>query len=409
MTSTKLLGYLVALCIFAIFLVASVSAFGQIIGLEVSEVDAFTHQPIAVSAGDTVPVRVFFKADETVEDVRVKAWISGDKEFAAVTKEFAVIEGRTYSWLLSLQLPKTLDEEDLQEDLSLFVTVESRDLGQADSFGTDLTLQRESNAIEILDVSIANEVTAGEVLNLDVVVKNRGRQQAEDTFVVARIPALKLEDRAYFGDLTPKDQGGNDEPEEQDSRERRLSLRIPANAPAGVYLVEIEASNDDASTTVTKKVAIGGTEEETMIVSPVHSKSFNVGESAEYTMVLVNSGNRLSVFELVIEAPGDLNIDVSEPVIAVPAGTSKTVKLDVSADKIGSYNFAVNVHSGSELISREEFSAKVEGREGITTAASPTVLLTVILAIIFVVLLIVLIVLLTRKPARTEEVGESYY
>ncbi|MDO8509144.1 MAG: hypothetical protein Q7S27_05675 [Nanoarchaeota archaeon] len=337
----------------------------------------------------------------------MEARIAGEPDLRAVSKELSVVEGRLYRWLLTIKMPESLDEEDLQEDIDLFVTVESRKEGQASSFGVDLTLQRESNKIEILDVDMDNEINAGDVLSLDVVIKNRGRQTSEDTFVVARIPALKVEDRAYFGDLTPMDQ---DDPDKEDSNERRLSLRIPSNAPAGVYVVEIEASNDDSVDTITKKVVVTGAQMKTQVVAPVHTRSFEAGDTGQYTLVLVNSGNQVGVFELVVESPAGVTVEVSDPVVAVPAGSSKTVTLDVKAEEAGTYNFAVNVHSGGELVTREEFTAKVEGTNGGSiTRTSPTVLLTVVLAVIFVVLLIVLIVLLTRRPEKSEEFGESYY
>lgn len=413
MTSTKILVSCIALIAFVVLSIANVSAsFGTIKGLEVAEVDVSTTQPIAIFAGDTIPVRVFFKATENAEDVRVKAWITGEREFAVVTERFDVIAGNTYSRLLAVNVPSTLDEENLDEKLELVVVVENKNDGEADEFNVDLTLQRESYVVEVLDVDMVSEVSAGDVLAVDVVLKNRGRQFAEDTFVVVRIPALQIEDRAYFGDLSPKDEPiVNDRQlrNKDDSSERRLFLRIPSSVPAGVYVVEVEAYNDDSITTVTKKVAISGTEETIMVVAPVNSKSFDVGQSAEYSMVLVNSGTRMALFELVVESPASLNVQLDEPIAVIPAGSSKTVKFTVSSDKIGTQNFAVNVHSGTELVKRESFTANVQGSETIGVTGSPTVLLTVVLAVIFIVLLIVLIVLLTRKPEKTEEFGESYY
>ena len=46
---------------------------------------------------------------------------------------------------------------------------------------------------------------------------------------------------------------------------------------------------------------------------------------------------------------------------------------------------------------------------GSSVTANGVLILTVVLVIIFVVLLIVLIVLLTRRPAETEEFGETSY
>jgi hypothetical protein len=397
----------VALLALFIFTVANVSAtFGDISGIEVSEVDVFTNRPVAVFAGDTIPVRIFFDATNSAEDVRVKAWISGGREFAVVTERFDVIIDNTYSRLLTVKVPSTLDEEDLDEPIELVVVVENK-AGEADSFIVDLTLQRESYVVEILDVDMVSEVRAGDIVALDIVLKNRGRQSAEDTFVRVKIPALGIEDRAYFGDLSSRDQF---DPDKEDSGERRLFLRVPSDVPAGVYVVEIEAFNDDSVTTISRKLAVSGAEDTSMVIAPVHSKSFDAGNQAEYSVVLVNSGSRLSIYELVVESPAELTVDVSDPIVVVPTGSSKTVKFVVSSDKIGTHNFAVNIHSGAELVKRETFTANVQGSDVTTkVAGNPTVLLTVVLAVIFVVLLIVLIVLLTRKPERTEEYGESYY
>ncbi|MEK6847195.1 MAG: hypothetical protein AABY16_03450, partial [Nanoarchaeota archaeon] len=73
----------------------------------------------------------------------------------------------------------------------------------------------------------------------------------------------------------------------------------------------------------------------------------------------------------------------------------------------GEYDFTVNVHDANNaLVGSQSFTANAEGR---AVAGNAAVVLTIILAIVFVVLLVVLIVLLTRKPAKAEEIGESYY
>lgn len=413
MASTKFLGCLVAALAVVLLSIVSVSAnFGDISSVKVSDVEAlpFGSVDIAAFAGQTIPVRVIFDATLDAEDARVKAWISGERELAAITERFDVIAGRTYSRVLSVQVPRNLDE--LDESLELNVVVENRDIGVADEESISLTLQRESYVIEILDAEMPDNVNAGDLVPVDIVLKNRGRKFADDTFVRVRIPQLNIEDRAFFGDLSPVDQPivefGNfvEKLDKEDAAERRLFLRIPSTVPAGTYIVEVEAFNEDSSSMVSKRIVISGAESRSEVVAPVHSKSFDAGSNAEYDLVLVNSGNQLRVYELVIESPADLDIDLSESVLAVPAGESRTVKIGVSAEEAGAHNFAVNIHSGTQLVKREEFTANVQ--EGTVTAASPTVLLTVILAVIFIVLLIVLIVLLTRRPSK-EEVGESYY
>ena len=151
-----------------------------------------------------------------------------------------------------------------------------------------------------------------------------------------------------------------------------------------------------------------GAEEDSMVVSSTGSKTFAVGEKGSYSLILVNSGNNVRLYQLVFETPSGLTVDADEAVVAVPAGSSRTVKVLASSNEAGKYNFAVNVHSNGQLVKKEAYTATIEGSK-IASAGNATVLLTVVLGIVFVVLLVVLIVLLTRKPARSEELGESYY
>ena len=411
-TSGKLLAGFVAVFALALLLVANVSAatssFGSIDRVEINGVDA-SSGTLAQFAGQRVSVLIVFDATgatDYAEDVRVKAWISGERENLFTSdEEFAVIGG-IYSFWVFVDMPSDLDET--EEARTLEVVVESKLKGELDEKSVDLTVQRKSHLLDVLDVDFSPEVKAGDTLTLDVVTKNIGRQDAEDTFVSARIPALGLDDRAYFGDLTFEDRGN---PDKDDTVERRLFLRIPAGTPAGVYDVEVQAFNDDSITTLNRKVVVRAQSTDTVIVSGTASKTFAVGQEADYSITLVNAGDRVQVYELIPETSSGLTVNVEEPIVAIPAGSSRTVKVTAQADKAGDYNFAVNVNSDSALIKRQSFAAKVEGTNAFSggNAGNTTVLLTVVLAIIFVVLLVVLIVLLTRKPQKSEEFGESYY
>jgi len=134
------------------------------------------------------------------------------------------------------------------------------------------------------------------------------------------------------------------------------------------------------------------------------SKTVAIGENAEYTLLLVNPTNSLVVYKVIAESSGDVSSSVDGAVVAVPAGSSKTVTVTAKAKSEGEYNFDVNVFSNDKLVEKVTLSLKAEG-----SAVNPIVVLTVVLAIIFLVLLVVLIVLIGRKPQKTEEFGESYY
>lgn len=375
------------------------------------EVVGTSNTPVAEISGDTIPVRIQFTADNfpsdmnVAEDVRVKAWISGSRENAAVTARFDVLEDRTYTKLLSVSLPSDLDDDELDEELMLNIVIESKNDGDLADVNVDLTVSRESYRLDVLDVDMSNNVRAGETLAVDVVLKNIGRQFADDAFVRVTVPELGIEDRAYFGDLSSTDQS---DPDKENTNERRLFLRIPENAAAGLYTVQVDAFNEDSITTLTQRVLVEGATADTRVISSVDSKTFSAGETASYSVTIVNAGNSIQVYEVVVDTTSSgLSVTADQPVVAVPAGSSRTVNLMANADDDGKYTFAVNVHSGSELVAREVYSANVEGTS--IDAGNTTVLVTVILAIVFVVLLVVLIVLLTRKPERQEELGESYY
>lgn len=405
---SKQLVYLVAALTMAVFMIASVSAvdFGDITSVKVNGIEASSGSVnVGAIAAETLPVEVTFLSNSAANissDVRVKAWISGAKDYSVSSKRFVVRSDTSYHWLMSVQVPYDLDPT---EDLKLVVRVEDQD-GTADEKTISLAGQRESYLVEILDVNMDSKVSAGSNLALDVVLKNRGFEEAEDTFVRATIPALGIETKAYFSDLSSVDQS---DPDKNDAAERRIYLKVPANTPAGVYNVEISAYNADSATTMTKKVAVVGAEMDSTVVSPVHSQTVAPGETAQYSLTLVNSGNNIAVYEMVVDASSGLSVDVSDAIVAVPAGTSKTVKVDATAAKAGTYTFAVNVHSSDgQLVKTESYTLKAEGSSSVKIGGNATVLLTVVLAIIFVVLLVVLIVLLTRKPKK-EEFGESYY
>ncbi len=409
MTQRNLLVFLVTAFALIALTAVSVSAFGDIAYVEVDGVPTTGGSSLHFSedSGSKVPVLVVFRADAPAEDVRVKAWISGEKENAAVSERFDVYADTVYTRTVYVDLPADLDDN-LNEERFLEIVVESRNEGVADELTISFNVQRESYTVEILSVNMNPNVQAGDPLAVDVVIKNRGSHFAEDTFVKLSIPELGLETRTYFGDLSPRDQ---DNPDKEDAVERRIFLRIPSNVPAGLYAVELEASNSDSFATATKRVLISATGDEATVVSAVGSKTFSVGETAEYKLTVVNRGNTVGVYEVVLDSSSSkLNLDVSEAIVVVPAGSSRTVSIFASSEEEGEYSFTANVHSESgELLGENTFRANVESNGKTSGTANATVLLTVILAIVFIVLLVVLIVLLTRKPETKEEFGESYY
>ena len=177
-------------------------------------------------------------------------------------------------------------------------------------------------------------------------------------------------------------------------------MKIPSNAPKGVYDLEIEVYNDDSSTTVKRLISID--ESASMVLASDKAKNLNAGESVIYEMIIVNSADNVKVFNIATLS-GDV-LEVSAPsVVTVGPDSSETVSIVVTASddaEIGTYTFSVDVE-GKQVV----FGTNVVG----SSVSTSTVALTVILVIIFLVLLAVLVVLLTRKEKPMEEVETSYY
>ena len=353
---------------------------------------------ISLSAvvGDVVPVRVLFTAVTNASDVVLEVSMNGFRSDVSVeTGEFDVIAGKSYTKLLSLKLPD--DIKDLTRDYALYVELSSPTDKTEKSY--TITLQRESNFLDILSVDYSSKVFAGSVFPISIVVENNGYNNAEDIYVIVSIPELGVSTRGFIGDLDSIENYNNDNHEE-DSVEEMVYLKIPDNALNGIYDLVVEVYNDDSSTIVEKLISIDGSA--STILAADKAKDLNAGESVIYEMIIVNSADDVKVFN--IETLSGAVLDVSAPsVVTVGPDSSKTISIVVTAAnnaEIGTYTFSVDVE-GKQVV----FGANVVG----SSVSASTVALTVILVIIFLVLLAVLVVLLTRKEKPMEEVETSYY
>jgi len=377
-----------------LFLVSTVSAVsmgttGEIV--KVGDVEVYPGTTsVSVDAGDTITVKVQFTADngsaswETASDVRVKVTLEGEKnDVVAVTPNFNVIDGKTYTKSLTLKVPSDFQNDNLNENLDMDVKIWNSDEVDTEISGIVLELQRPSYDVAIKSIMTSATVEAGQLLPIDVVLKNVGFNDLEDMYVTASIPDLKLSKQVFFGDLVNV---ANEDDEDEDNKNTvsgRLYLEIPYNVQSGTYTLEVTAENEETSSTMTKDFVI------TNGFPDIAMKSGN-------DLVLLNPTNQLKVYTVKYE-------DVETNVV-VPAASSKTVTIQVPTS--GEYSFDVAVLSGDQLLDSVNYSGTGSSAPSIT---SPVMILTIILAVVFLVLLVVLIVLITKKPQKTEEFGESYY
>lgn len=406
METKKLLVSFLAI-VSVLFLIVTVSAADVASSVDV-EVDGIDwDQNPAIIIGDTISVRVEFESDVNASDITVEVELEGDRKDAqAETRLFDVEDGNRYVKTLKLDVPF-----DLKDTLSGFVTLNVEISGSG--FKTidfrDLRLQREPFSADIKAVGVPQTISAGETFPVDIVLKNLGYSDLDDVFVTVRISSLDMERTAFFGDIVALECDDDDtgvqnygvdierkcNEDDEDTVNGRIFLQVPYDVRSGVYALEIEVENDDTISS--------------MVVQVVIQNAFSAGNFivSGNQLLIVNPTNEVVVYRLVPESTSTTSISVSENLVAVPAGSSKTVTVDATSSIAGTQTYSVNIFSADgTLVDTVSFSAIADGRNATT---SPIVVLTIILAIIFIVLLVVLLVLIGKKPEKSEEFGESYY
>ena len=402
MKSKNLFGlFLTIACV--LFLTAGVSAattnLVTIDSVKISGVYDTGNEDISISAGEMLSIEIIFTADEDASDVRLEAELEGTKLDVDVEVFVGDIEdGKRYREVLTLKVPYELKDE-VSDNVALNLKVWNGDYRTVYP-EIVLRVQRTPYEAGIMSITMDQSVDAGSIFPVDIVLKNIGYNYLDDVYVTVTIPALGVEKSTYVGDLDAIEV----EDEDDDTLRARVYMKVPYDAPAGVYAIEVVVSNDDFTGSKTQQILIENDFANNLIVSD-YSKSFNVGEKAEYSLLIVNPTNKLKVYRVVTESSGSLSTSASETLIAVPAGLSRTVSIFAQSNVRGDYTFDVSVFSGEELVSSVTLDANVESG----SAANAIVALTIILTIVFIVLLIVLIVLLRKKPEKTEDFGESYY
>lgn len=403
---------LVSFCAFAIaiFLVATVSAsnIANNVAVNVDDINVYNNNvytnAASVIAGDSVTIEVFFTADMDNTDVRVKATLEGDKvDVSSLSKTFDVEDGKTYKKTLTLKVPFELKDQ-LSDNANLNIKISS---GSDKTEAEDIVLrvQRPSYNPVVKSVTTSQTIDAGETFPVDIVLKNLGYNELDDVYITVSIPELGVQKTAYFGDIVELEDFCNPNDDDcDDTVSGRIFLELPYSVKAGAYTLDVTVENDDVIGTVEKQINVKNDISQNVIVA-TSSQSATVGQSAEYTLLLVNPTNSLKVYNVVPTSTSTVSTSADQSVVAVPAGSSKTVTITANANTAGEYNFDVSVLSGDKIVDTVTLNLSAEGSK----TASPIVVLTVVLAIIFLVLLVVLIVLIGKKPKKSEEFGESYY
>lgn len=335
---------------------------------------------ISVVAGDQIPVTVVFMALENASDVKMKVTLESKTDSTQEVIVGDVEAGKRYTKNLNLRVPYDL-KDDVSNDLNLALTIWNGDF-KTEYPAIVLRVQRPSYTADVLSIETSQTVTAGESMPVDVVLRNVGYNDLSNLYVTAKITALGVQRTSYFGDLVAVESNDEDN-KETDTVRGRIFLELPYGAAPGIYNLEVEVKNSDMTMSKVKQIAIA-------------NDFAQVAIKSGSDLILVNPTNKIKVYTVNPDSPAM----ASQTTVVVPAGSSKTVRIDPN----GAQSFKVNVLSGTTLVGTVDFAAT----DKTNAQTSPAMILIVVLTIVFVVLLAVLVVLMTRKPAK-EEFGESYY
>ena len=376
-----------------LLLVSTVSAAAMADGVTVKVNGINVDENVSVIAGELITVQVKFIADLggeldedgnplSASDVRIKVELEGEKsDVEGTTKSFDVIDGQTYKETMVLRVPYDL-QDDLSEDLVLNLKIWNGDLEAYTNVGFPITLkvQRPSYSVDFKSINTDKPIVAGETFPVDVVVKNTGYNKLDDVYVTVSIPELDIEKTVYAGDLFQFDGEDDDE----NTASVRVMIKVPYDAAEGVYNLEVEARNDDMTMNSVKEIFVKN----------------------DFSSIIIVNGNDLlllnptgSLMALNLEVDGDATL--SENVVVIPAGSSRTVTVSAT----GSEEYTVNAYTmNGNLVESITMSASETAKGN-----SVVTILTASLLVIFLVLLAVLVVLVTKKPEKDEELSESYY
>ena len=342
-----------------------------------------SNDDVALIAGETVTLKVYFTmgVGETQSDIKVKAELEGSNVDAqAVTEAFGVVENHSYVKVFTLKVPNNFDE--VSDDATLSI-----DFIGGSTFAPavfNVLVQKASYDVEFALVSTSDTIEAGKVFPVEFVLKNIGYNDLEDVYVTVSIPELGVQKQGYFGDIVSVDNVNVDN-NKNDVVSGKILLDIPYTAKSGDYKLLVSAKNNDFETSMVRQIAVG---------NGLSSNVFVTGNK----IVIANPTTQLMVLKLVPESTG--SVTLSEELVVVPAGASKTITASATGD------YTVNVFSkDGKLLESVTVPASIQTG----SAGNAVAVLTVILTVVFLVLLVVLIVLITKKPEKTEEFSESYY
>jgi len=379
---------------------------------------------INVERGDDVEIVTSFKAKSNTEDVRVKAWIEG-YEYGDIedrTSLFDVEKGVTYSKKLTLEVPDDIDANE-QYRVRLEISSQNTDI---DFTGGAITLNivEERHSLSVRDVIANSAVNAGKTLPLTVWVENTGDKDEKGVIVEASIPELGISTRKMIREIVTEE---NEDDEDVSLDFVDLNLRIPEDADAGQYLVEVNVVYNKGHSVLTEtypvditgikfiKPGVG----KAIVNVDTNVQSVEQGEGAAYRVLIVNLGKEAVTYSLNVAGVQSWGNFVDPGFVTIQPGSTGELNAFVVANEnaiTGRHAFNVNVKANSEIADTLNLEADVVSK-GLSLGSTRRVLEVGFIVLVVVLIILGLVILFTKvreeesyeEPKEGSEEGQAYY
>ncbi len=376
--------------------------------------NTYQYNTPALERDSQLAVKVVFKAEKDLSNVKVHVWLNGYREeLEARTGEFDVFKGNLYSKTLFIEVPYDIDARDLY---TLYAKLEGKkEFTGVDEAKIDMNVQRIANILDILSVDLYdhnrdNIFNAGSTMYADVVVKNRGNHKADDVYVKISVKELVISRNVYLGDLEAYDNHyshNND-----DTKRVTIALSLPTDTATGSYTVEIEAYNSELNDKETREIVVERELDKSVEIIPqITEATFGTGATAQYSLLVSNTGETDENFIIeVLGANSWATTVVSPASFNLEAGESKIVQIDLTAAKdaeAGKYPFTVRVRYGNEA---KQFNFMANVTKGVTVDWKVILMIIgIALAVAIIVLLVITLIKQNKSGFEEKPELESYY
>lgn len=410
----KALHILVALTLFLTAISASVALPITLDSVEFDDVILKTDQvnTLSVERGDTYEVDIRFVSQQKLNDVEVRAFISGF-EFNDIetiedhTTIFDTEANVTYVKRLNLKIPSDVDQDNYK--LRIIISDRFSDEFIA-NFNLRVDVPRHSLNIEDVIFSPSSTIKAGSALLATVRVENSGEKDEDDVKVVVSIPALGISATDYIEEI----ENGKGDFEEEETEE--LFLRIPRCTKAGNYDVLVEVSYNSNRRIATEKKTMSVTADETCeetaapktsVMLGSQQQSVVPGQAAVFPVTVSNTGRTSKTFTLTVQNSDWATVSISPTsTLVVPAGQTQTVFVNIEpaeSTPSGAHSLVATIASGDF---QEDLTLTAQ-----VNAPSQAPLKSVfeIVLIILVVILVIVGIVLLIGHLRAKDEPQTYY